>query len=80
VRHEDIPDNNNPNIIFPVEDGERLIKEVLSGGYNVHPVPPPKSEISERISRTYDRKRTRIEKLFTRGYTTSGDPWYTGAK
>ncbi len=23
MRHEDIPDNNNPNIIFPVEDGER---------------------------------------------------------
>jgi hypothetical protein len=26
------------------------MKEVLNGGYNVHPVPPPNSEIKERIT------------------------------
>jgi hypothetical protein len=50
------------------------MKEVLNGGYNVHPVPPPNSEIKERIRRKYERKRTKIERLFTLGYTTSGDP------
>ena len=56
------------------------MKEVLNGGYNVHPVPPPNSEIKERIRRRYEGKRIKIEKLFILGYTTSGDPWKTGAK
>ena len=75
-----MPDSNNPNIRFPVEEGDKLIKEVLKGGYNVHPVPPPKSDIKERISNIYERKRTKIEKLFTLGYTTSGVPRKTGTK
>merc|ERR1712129_690646 len=50
VRHEDIPETNNPKIRFPVLEGDKLMKEVLNGGYNVHPVPPPNSEIKERIS------------------------------
>jgi hypothetical protein len=33
------------------------MKEVLNGGYNVHPVPPPNSEIKERIT-----KRMRLKK------------------
>ena len=43
MRHEDIPDINNPKIRFPVLEGDKLMKEVLNGGYNVHPVPPPNS-------------------------------------
>jgi hypothetical protein len=74
VRHEDIPDINNPKIRFPVLEGDKLMKEVLNGGYNVHPVPPPNSETKERSARKYERKRIKIEKLFTLGYTTSGDP------
>jgi len=74
VRHEDTPEINNPKIRFPVLEGDKLIKEVLNGGYNVHPVPPPKSEKHERIARKYERKRSKIERLFTLGYTTSGDP------
>jgi len=74
VRHEDIPDNNNPKIRKAVLEGDKLMKEVLNGGYNVHPVPPPNSEIKERIAKRYERKRSKIEKLFTLGYTTSGDP------
>jgi hypothetical protein len=33
------------------------MKEVLNGGYNVHPVPPPNSEIKERITKRYERQR-----------------------
>jgi hypothetical protein len=74
VRHEDIPDINNPNIMKAILEGDKLIKEVLNGGYNVHPVPPPNSDIKESIMKRYERERIKIEKLFTLGYTTSGDP------
>jgi hypothetical protein len=74
VRHEDTPDINNPKIIKDILEGDKDIKEVLNGGYNVHPVPPPNSETREKIMRKYERKRTEIEKLFILGYTTSGDP------
>jgi hypothetical protein len=36
------------------------MKEVDNGGYNVHPVPPPNSEIKERIRKRYERKRIKI--------------------
>jgi len=74
VRHEDTPDMSNPKTTKAVLEGDKLIKEVLKGGYNVHPVPPPNSETKERSARKYERKRIKIEKLFTLGYTTSGDP------
>ena len=61
MRHEDIPEINNPKIRFPVLEGDKLMKEVLNGGYNVHPVPPPNSEIKERIRKRYERKRIKIE-------------------
>ena len=51
---------DNPKIRFPKLEGDKLMKEVLNGGYNVHPVPPPNSEIKERIMKRYERKR--IEK------------------
>ena len=54
MRHEDIPEINNPKIRFPVLEGDKLMKEVLNGGYNVHPVPPPNSEIKERIMKRLD--------------------------
>ena len=63
-----------PKIRFPVLEGDKLMKEVLNGGYNVHPVPPPNSDIKERIRKRYERERIKIEKLLTLGYTTSGDP------
>ncbi len=40
----------------------------------ITPVPPPNSEIKERIRKRYESKRIKIEKLLTLGYTTSGDP------
>ena len=63
MRHEDIPEINNPKIRFPKLEGDKLMKEVLNGGYNVHPVPPPNSEIKERIMKRYETKRIKIEKL-----------------
>jgi hypothetical protein len=74
VRDEDIPDINNPKTMKAVLEGDKLRKEVLNGGYNVHPVPPPNSEIKERIRKRYERERIKNEKLFTLGYTTSPDP------
>ena len=35
MRHEDIPEINNPKIRFPVLEGDKVIKEVDNGGYNV---------------------------------------------
>jgi hypothetical protein len=71
VRLEDIPEINNPKIRFPVLEGDKLFQEVLNGGYNVHPVPAPNSEIKERIKKRYERERIMIEILLTLGYTTS---------
>jgi hypothetical protein len=80
VRHEDIPDINNEKIRERVLEGDKDMNEVDNGGYNVHPVPPPNSDIKERIRKRYEMKRIKIEKLLTLGYTTSGDPWKIGTK
>ena len=80
MRHEDIPDINNPKIINAVLEGDKLIKEVLKGGYNVHPVPPPNSVDKESITKRYEKGRKRIDKLLTLGYTTSADPRKIGTK
>ena len=74
MRDEDIPEINNPKIRFPVLEGDKVIKEVDNGGYNVHPVPLPNSDIKDKIKKIYESKRIMIEKLLTLGYTTSGDP------
>ena len=74
VRHEDKPEINNEKINERVLEGDKDMKEVDNGGYNVHPVPPPNSEIKESIRKRYESERIKIEKLFTLGYTTSGDP------
>ena len=55
MRHEDIPEINNAKITRTDPEGDKLMKEVLNGGYNVHPVPPPKSFEKERTKRRYER-------------------------
>jgi hypothetical protein len=80
VRHEDIPDMSNPTTTKAVLEGDKLIKEVLKGGYNVHPVPPPNSVHKESITKRYETGRMRIDKLLTLGYTTSADPRKIGTK
>ena len=69
-------------IVVPKISGNLLTTFYLipNGGYNVHPVPPPNSEIKERIKKRYERERIKIEKLLTLGYTTSGDPRKIGTK
>jgi len=74
VRHEEIPETKSENMRDSVLEGDKDMKDVDNGGYNVHPVPPPNSEIKERIRKRYESKRIKIEKLLTLGYTTSGDP------
>ena len=39
------------------------MKEVLNGGYNVHPVPPPNSDIKESIRKRYERERIKIQEI-----------------
>jgi hypothetical protein len=67
VKQEEMPDINNPKIINAMEDGAKLMKEVLNGGYSVHPVPPPNSDIIESIIRANDKNNIKIEKLFILG-------------
>ena len=35
------------------------MKEVLNGGYNVHPVPPPNSEIKKGLQKDMKEKELR---------------------
>ena len=63
MRHEDIPDINNPKTMKAVLEGDKLMKEVLNGGYNVHPVPPPNSEIEKGI-----RKDMKVKELRSKNY------------
>ena len=70
VRHDDIPDNNNPynNISIPI--GDRLINDVLNGGYNVQPVPCVpllNSPVTDKIIKIYDNGNIKIDILFTLG-------------
>ena len=44
-----IPETTNPIMIISTATGDRLIREVLKGGYKVQPVAPPNSEVVERI-------------------------------
>jgi hypothetical protein len=67
VKAEEIPDINKPKIINPMEEGAKLMNDVLKGGYNVHPVPPPNSDTTESIKIKYDRNSNKIEKLFILG-------------
>ena len=57
VRHEDIPEINNPKIIFPVLEGDKLMKEVLNGGYTVHPAAELEEVVTPLISCSLVSKR-----------------------
>ena len=67
VKQDDTPDINNPKIMYVVEDGDKLMKDVLNGGYNVHPVPPPNSAIKERSMTINEKTSRKIEKLLALG-------------
>ena len=74
VRHDDIPDNNNPYNKISIPIGDRLINDVLNEGYNVHPVPLLNSPVTDKIIKAYDNSNIKIDILFTLGYITSGAP------
>ena len=74
VRHDDIPDNNNPYNIISISICDRLINDVLNGGYNVQPVPLLNSSVRDNIIKVYDNGNIKIDILFTLGYSTSGAP------
>ena len=80
VRHDDIPDNNNPYNKISIPIGDRLINDVLNGGYNVQPVPLLNSPVTDKIIKIYDNGNIKIDILFTLGYTTSGAPKNIGIK
>ena len=73
VRDEDIPDINNPKTMEAVLEGDKLMKEVLNGGYNVHPVPPPNSEIKvvPHNQATLNQNLWNLEHAFTTQQITS---------
>ena len=60
MRHEDIPDINNPKTTNAVLEGDKLMKEVLNGGYNVHPVPPPNSVDKESIPKDMKKEEREL--------------------
>jgi len=55
-------------------------KEVLSGGYNVQPIPIPNSKHIDNIIQAYEKGIISIDILLTLGYPTSGEPFKTGMK
>ena len=59
---------------FPVLEGDKVRKEVDTGGYRFHPVPPLNYKIKETIRTIYESSILMIETSSTLGYTTSGGP------
>ena len=65
--NEDIPEMNSPNRRFPVLESDKFINAVDNGVKTVRPVPPPDSEIIERVRKRY-KSKSKIEQLLTLGY------------
>ena len=66
MRHEDAPDINNPKIRKGALECDKLMKEVLSGGYIVPPVPAPDSETKEVGDQGYERQELRKKTICSR--------------
>ena len=78
VRVDDVPDNSNPASIVSITIGDKLINDVLSGGYNVQPVPLPNSLFIDIRITVYDNGIRMTDMLLTLGYATSDAPKYIG--
>ena len=59
---------------------DKLINDVLSGGYNVQPVPIVNSLFIDKSIKQYDSSIIMIDILLILGYATSDDPKYIGTK
>ncbi len=75
-----MPEITNPIMITSTATSDRLIWEVLRGGYKVQPVPPPNSEVVENIIHPQETANNNKEKLLMRGNTTSGAAIKRGIK
>jgi hypothetical protein len=78
VRVDDVPDNSNPASIVSTTIGDKLINDVLSGGYNVQPIPIPNSLFIDIRITVYDKGIRMTDMLLTLGYATSDAPKYIG--
>ena len=58
--------------------GDKLINDVLNGGYNVQPVPLPNSVFIDISITVYDKGIRMTDMLLTLGYATSDVPKYIG--
>lgn len=74
VKLDDKPLLDNPYMIKLIPKDVKLISVVLSGGYNVQPIPFPYSLNSDEINKPYDKGITNKDILLTLGYPTSGEP------
>ncbi|GGM95772.1 hypothetical protein GCM10010106_50850 [Thermopolyspora flexuosa] len=74
------PDTNKPKIITSTATGDNDIKDVLNGGYKVHPVPPPNSAAVDNITKTKAIGCNSKDILLILGYANSGDPHKIGRK
>jgi hypothetical protein len=54
--------------------GDKLINDVLSGGYNVQPVPLPNSLFIDKSIKVYDNGIIKTDILLILGYATSDAP------
>jgi hypothetical protein len=80
VRLDDMPVNNSPYRIRSPTIGTMFIRDVLSGGYNVQPIPLPYSLliVMRMISKAPGIIKTDI--LLILGYPTSNVPIKIGPK
>jgi hypothetical protein len=68
-------------MMIAIPTGDKLISHVLSGGYNVQPVPlDPTSMLLANINEVYDSGIIKTEILLTLGYVTSDAPRTSGTK
>jgi hypothetical protein len=61
--------------------GDKLISDVLNGGYNVQPVPLLQNSLfKDKSTKVYDSGIIKTDILLTLGYATSDAPKYIGTK
>lgn len=80
VKLVDTPENSKLYRIRSIPTLVNVIKDVLSGGYNVQPIPLPYSQRIEFIITKYDEGIITMDILLILGYITSDAPKYIGTK
>jgi len=70
----EIPERASPRTITSMETGDRDIREVDNGGYNVQPAPPPNSAVVDNSTHPKEIGNRSNETELIRGKATSGAP------